>query len=87
MWSTSSPWRLRQRIERTFVPITDMHSLARQDGCGNPYCWNAYLRQGGMKAPDGTDLATLNEGFIAVTPLKLDMTDKPFMTRLARLFE
>ena len=39
------------------------------------------------KAPDATDLAAVDESCIAVTPLKLDMTDKPYMTRLADLFE
>jgi 5'-nucleotidase len=40
-----------------------------------------------MTAADATDLAALDESCIAVTPLKLDMTDKPYMTRLAGLFE
>ncbi len=59
----------------------------RQDGRGNPYYWIAYVRQGFVKAPDGTDLAALDERCIAITPLKLDMTDEPYMTRLAALFE
>jgi broad specificity polyphosphatase/5'/3'-nucleotidase SurE len=40
-----------------------------------------------MKALDGTDLAALDERCIAVTPLKIDMTDKPYMGQLAELFE
>jgi broad specificity polyphosphatase/5'/3'-nucleotidase SurE len=44
-----------------------------------PWCYE--------KAPDATDLAAVDESCIAVTPLKLDMTDKPYMTRLAGLFE
>ena len=38
-------------------------------------------------APEGTDLAALDEHCIAVTPLRLDMTDEPYMTKLAELFE
>ena len=36
---------------------------------------------------DGTDLAALADNRIAVTPLRLDMTDEPFMTKLAELFD
>ena len=43
-------------------------------------------RQPGAKAPNGSDLAALEEKRIAVTPLRLDLTDEPFMTRLAELF-
>ncbi len=59
----------------------------RQDGRGNPYYWITYVRQGFVKAANGTDLAALDERCIAVTPLKLDMTDEPYMTKLAALFE
>jgi 5'-nucleotidase len=59
----------------------------RQDGCGNPYYWIAYQPQGVMRSPDGTDLAALAERCIAITPLKIDMTDKPCIAQLARLFE
>jgi 5'-nucleotidase len=59
----------------------------RKDGRGNPYYWIAYVRQSFGKAEDGTDLAALDERCIAVTPLKLDMTDEPYMTKLAELFD
>jgi 5'-nucleotidase len=59
----------------------------RKDGRGNPYYWIAYVRQAFVKAEDGTDLAALDERCITVTPLRLDMTDEPYMTRLAGLFE
>ncbi len=35
----------------------------------------------------GTDMAALDDRCIAVTPLKIDITDEPTMTRLAALFE
>ena len=35
---------------------------------------------------DGTNLSALADGRIAITPLRLDLTDEPFMTKLAVLF-
>jgi len=45
------------------------------------------VRHGFVKAEEGTDLAALDERCITVTPLKLDMTDEPYMTQLAALFD
>src|SRR4051812_15952497 len=57
----------------------------RRDGRGNPYYWIAFER---LHTPfrDGTDLSALADNRISVTPLKLDLTDEPFMTKLAALF-
>lgn len=46
----------------------------RRDGRGFPYYW---LRFDGRKSDlkPGTDVNALSEGFISVTPLKLDLTD------------
>src|SRR5215510_6765956 len=54
----------------------------RRDGRGNPYYWIAFER---LYTPfrDGTDLSALADNRIAVTPLRLDLTDEPFMTKLA----
>jgi 5'/3'-nucleotidase len=60
---------------------------ARHDGRGNPYYWIAFGRGGVAGAAHGSDLAALNDRRIAVTPLRLDMTDEPFMTKLAELFD
>jgi 5'-nucleotidase len=60
---------------------------ARQDGRGNAYYWIAYVRTRGLPPPDGSDISALADNRIAVTPLRLDMTDEPFMTRLAELFD
>jgi 5'-nucleotidase len=57
----------------------------RHDGRGNPYYWIAFERRKRVGAP-GSDLAAIEEKCIAVTPLRLDMTDEPFMTRLASIF-
>ena len=35
----------------------------------------------------GTDVAALEDRCIAVTPLKIDITDEPTMTRLAAVLE
>jgi 5'-nucleotidase len=59
---------------------------ARHDGRGNPYFWIAFGRGGIAGAAPGSDLAALNENRISVTPLRLDLTDEPFMTRLADVF-
>jgi 5'-nucleotidase len=69
----------RRRQER-------LHIDKREDGRGNPYYWIAYVRQNVAPAAHGSDLAALEERCIAVTPLKLDLTDEPTMTRLAELF-
>ena len=57
---------------------------ARRDGRGNPYYWIAFER---LRTPfrDGSDLSALADNRIAVTPLKLDLTDEPFMTKLAEV--
>ena len=59
---------------------------ARHDGRGNPYYWIAFARAMFEAAP-GTDLHALSQNCIAVTPLRLDMTDEPFMTRLAEVLD
>jgi 5'-nucleotidase len=59
---------------------------ARHDGRGNPYYWIAFSRKERPAPRVGTDLSALADNCIAVTPLRLDLTDEPFMTRLAELF-
>src|SRR6266480_3904136 len=56
---------------------------ARHDGRGNPYYWLAFARRERRDLGAGTDLAAIAENRIAVTPLRLNLTDEPFMTRLA----
>jgi 5'-nucleotidase len=58
---------------------------ARHDGRGNPYYWIAFGRGGLAGAAPGSDLAALNDNKISVTPLRLDLTDEPFMTTLAEV--
>ena len=55
---------------------------ARVDGRGIPYYWVAFQR--GVYTPGpGTDLQALAQKKISVTPLRLDLTDEPTLTRLA----
>lgn len=59
---------------------------ARVDGRGNTYYWLAFAR--GRETPaEGTDLHALIDGKIAITPLRLDLTDMPSLTRFAEGFE
>jgi 5'-nucleotidase len=60
---------------------------ARTDGRGNPYYWIGFSRKAGIGLRPGTDLHALSEHRISVTPLRLDLTDEPFMTRLAELLD
>jgi 5'-nucleotidase len=59
---------------------------AREDGRGKAYYWIAYVRSRTAPGDDGTDVSALAGNRIAVTPLRLDMTDEPFMTKLADVF-
>jgi 5'-nucleotidase len=70
----------RRRQER-------LHIDKRIDGRGNPYYWIAYVRQNAVKGADGSDLAALDDRCIAVTPLRLDLTDEPTLAHFAKLFD
>jgi 5'-nucleotidase len=64
----------------------EMAIESRRDGRGNPYFWIAFKGRQKSAFGDNTDLRALADNRISVTPLRLDMTDEPFMTRLADLF-
>jgi 5'-nucleotidase len=70
----------RRRQER-------LHIDKRLDGRNNPYYWIAYSHQLKIEPEHGTDVAAIEDRHIAVTPLKIDITDAPTMTLLAKLFE
>ncbi len=57
----------------------------RFDGRGNPYYWIAFGRNNHTTAA-GTDLEAMAQKRISVTPLKLDLTDEPTVTRYAQVF-
>ncbi len=58
----------------------------RLDGRGNPYYWIAFGRNNHALRP-GTDLEALSQRRISITPLKLDLTDEPTVTRYAQIFK
>lgn len=58
----------------------------RLDGRGNPYYWLAFER-GKFDPAEGTDLHALADGKIAITPLRLDLTDYPSLTKMAEAFD
>src|ERR1700751_365003 len=64
-----------------------LHIEPRYDGRGNPYYWLAFERRKRVAPANGTDLSALADCRIAVPALKLDLTDEPFTTRLAQIFE
>ena len=57
----------------------------RQDGRGIPYFWIRFARNRQIPR-DGSDLAAIAAGQISLTPLRLDLTDEPTLTRYARIF-
>ena len=63
-----------------------LHIEPRYDGRGNPYYWLAFERRKRVVPANGTDLSAIADCRIAVTALRLDLTDEPFTTRLAQLF-
>jgi 5'-nucleotidase len=57
----------------------------RRDGRGNPYYWIAFEKRR-FTPSNGTDLWAIENRRIAITPLRLDMTDEPMLTRYAQAF-
>jgi 5'-nucleotidase len=57
----------------------------RMDGRGNAYFWIAFEKRRTTPA-NGTDLWAIANRRIAVTPLRLDMTDEPTLTHYAQAF-
>lgn len=59
----------------------------RHDGRGLPYFWIAFTRNDPQSGAHGTDLSAIADKRISVTPLRIDLTDEPFMTRLAEALD
>ena len=55
--------------------------VAYQDPQGNPFYWIGGEHPSGQMV-EGTDFQTLHEGYIAITPLQLDLTANHFMSEL-----
>ncbi len=58
----------------------------RRDGRQIPYYWIGFSRKRTPPAT-GTDLAAMVDNRISVTPLRLDLTDEPTVTRYARALQ
>jgi 5'-nucleotidase len=56
---------------------------ARVDARGQPYYWLGFRRQRDTRHLPGTDLAAVERGQIAVTPLHLDLTHGPTLATMA----
>ncbi len=57
----------------------------RKDGRGIPYFWLAFQKSS-LDTRDGTDLWAIDNNRIAVTPLRLDMTDESGLIRYREAF-
>jgi 5'-nucleotidase len=57
----------------------------RFDGRHNPYYWIGFSRKQ-YELPNGSDMQAIAQKRISVTPLRIDMTDEPFLTELAQVF-
>lgn len=58
----------------------------RIDARGFPYFWLSLSHEENVYPPD-TDLTAINEGWISVTPLQLDMTHDPSVVHLVNILE
>ncbi len=71
------------RPSPTHLPLLAID--ARTDGRGNPYFWLAFAKAR-FEPGNGSDLKAIAEHRISVTPLRLDLTDEPTLTRFAQAF-
>jgi 5'-nucleotidase len=58
----------------------------RRDGRGNPYFWIVYGHEIGDPDQD-TDLKAVHEGYISITPLKIDLTDHELKKKFDQAIE
>jgi len=66
------------RITRLGSRIYRDKLIKRDDPFGRPYYWIGGEHPTGEMIPD-TDFGAINEGYVSVTPLQLDMTDREAM--------
>ena len=59
--------------------------VERTDPRGEPYVWIGAVKWNGLSATD-TDIAAVGEGWVAVTPIELDMTHYPTIAVLEEAF-
>ena len=73
----------RRRPPRASATRNCCASSERHDGRGNPYYWIAFARLRSRRRATAPTSSALADNRISVTPLRLDLTDEPFMTQLA----
>lgn len=66
--------------------LTDMRVEQRKDMRGIAYYWFALSRGLGAQ-PDDSDLQTVRDGYVSITPLHLDLTHEETMRRLDTVLE
>jgi len=59
--------------------------VLRHDPRGRPYLWIGSKRST-VQPLDGTDLKAVDQGFVSVTPLNVDLTHAPTMAALSKVF-
>ena len=57
----------------------------RLDPRGRPYYWIGPVREDGIAEP-GTDLAAINDKWVSVTPIYLNLTNVPVLASLKKVF-
>ena len=60
--------------------------VERLDPRGEPYVWIGALRED-TSHREGTDLAAVNNGYVSVTPIHMDMTHRPSFGPLREILE
>jgi len=71
------------RITRQGERIYQDELITREDPFGRPYYWIGGEHPTGELISD-TDFGAINEGFVSITPLQLDMTARGEMARLEK---
>jgi len=72
------------RFTRQGIRIYESKVLEREDPRGNKYYWLNGEACGGHQIPD-SDIVAIQEGYISITPLKLDFTDYEMLSELKKL--
>ena len=84
------PDRAPEDVAGVSVAYQGKHKLGddlvlRHDPRGRPYLWIG-ARRTGDRTTVGTDLKAVDDGYISVTPLNVDLTDLPTMKTLSQVF-
>lgn len=70
------------KITRQGLRVYRDELVQREDPHGRPYYWIGGEPPSGV-VEDGTDFGALNEGFVSITPLQLDLTAHDFAKKLS----